>query len=387
MASVNLKLYQSMGEEEAQVAAQVVRSGTLSGFFGSPGPEFNGGQKVKEFEVAWGKRFDVSHVVSVNSASSGLLAALSAVGVKSGDEVIVPPLTMSATAVMPLVYGAKIVFVDVEKETGCLSVEAVAAALTRKTRAIIAVNLFGHPARLAELRQLADKAGIYLIEDNAQGPLAKEGKQYAGTIGHIGVFSLNYHKHIHTGEGGMCVTHDVKLAERLRLLRNHGENIENIIGFNFRLTEIQAAIGLVQLSKIDERLKFIHHAAHRLTAKLSDIPGLTPPTVRSGCQHVYYVWMARWDEAVTGISRAAFCQTLTKQGVPVMEGYVAPLYTLPLFAGKYQKGLCPVAEQLTGRNWIGLEMCRYNWTDEAVDQIVSVIKEVIKQPAYAQSNR
>lgn len=369
MVAVTLKPFIGMGEEEAQAAANVVRSGTISGFYGSPGPEFNGGPKVKEFESVWAKRFAVPYAISVNSATSGLLVALSAVGVKTDNEVIVPPLTMSATVAMPLAMGAKVVFADVEEATGCISVTAAKAALTPKTKAIIAVNLFGHPARLKELRQLSNKAGVFLIEDNAQGPLAKEGEHYAGTIGHIGVFSLNYHKHIHTGEGGMCVTHDAKLAERLRLIRNHGENADNIIGFNFRLTEIQAAIGLVQLGKLDDRLKFIHRAAHRLTAKLSDLPGLTPPVVRPNCQHAYYVWMARYDEKKTGISRAQLCQRLSEAGVPVMAGYVAPLYHLPIFNNWYPQGLCPVAERLTGQEWIGLEMCRYNWTDQAIDQV------------------
>ena len=124
-------------------------------------------------------------------------------------------------AVSPLFYGGIPVFVDIENDYFCLDVNKVAERITDKTRAIIAVNLFGHPAQLIELRRLADSKGIYLIEDNAQAPLAHENGSQTGTIGHIGVASLNYHKHIHTGEGGVCTTNDDNLAQRLMLIRNH----------------------------------------------------------------------------------------------------------------------------------------------------------------------
>jgi len=205
----------------------------------------------------------VKHTVSMNSATSGLFAAMGAVGIGPGDEVIVPPYTMSATAMAPLIYGGIPVFADIEEKTFGLDPAAVRKAVTPRTKAIIAVNLFGHPARLDELLEIAKERHLFLVEDNAQGPLAEDQGRYAGTLGHIGVFSLNYHKHIHTGEGGMCVTQDDDLALRLQLIRNHGENavgpletsdLTNLIGFNFRMTEIQAAIGIEQLKSIDEHV-------------------------------------------------------------------------------------------------------------------------------------
>ena len=132
-------------------------------------------------------------------------------------------MTMSATVMAPLIYGGIPVFVDIEEDYFCIDLNKVELAINSKTKAIIAVNLFGHPAELRRLRDLADKNGIYLIEDAAQCPLASENSFYAGTIGHIGVFSLNYHKHIHTGEGGICCTDDDELALRLRAIRNHGK--------------------------------------------------------------------------------------------------------------------------------------------------------------------
>lgn len=394
--------YQGVGEAEAAAAAAVVRSGRLSGFFGSPGDGFLGGPKVQEFETAWASRFGVPHAVSVNSGTSGLLAALGSAGLSPGDEVIVPPLTMSATAVTPLFYGAVPVFADVELETGCVAVEAVKAALSPRTRVIVAVNLFGHPARLAELRALADRVGAVLIEDNAQALLAEEDGHLAGTVGHIGVFSLNYHKHIHTGEGGMCVTASRDLALKLRLIRNHGENaseelsgsdLTNLVGLNLRLTEVQAAIGLVQLNATDAHVGERQRLAERLTARLNDVPGLVPPTVRAGCRHGYYVWAAHYDEAVTHVPRALFSRALAAEGVPHLNGYVAPLYLLPLFqrrhaigregwpftmtSRRYGPGLCPVAEQLHERVLIGIEMCRYQLTDELIDRLAFAFRKVI----------
>src|SRR5262249_5209652 len=157
---------------------------------------------------------------SINSATSGLMAAMGAAGISPGDEVIMPPFTMSATAMAPLTYGGIPVFVDIEPDTFCLDLDAVRAAIGARTRAVLAVNLFGHPARLHELRALCDEHGLKLIEDNAQAMLAEEHGRYAGTIGHIGVFSLNYHKHIHSGEGGICTTDDERLARRLQQIRN-----------------------------------------------------------------------------------------------------------------------------------------------------------------------
>ncbi|MBM3596226.1 MAG: hypothetical protein FJX31_10765, partial [Alphaproteobacteria bacterium] len=215
----------TIGQDEFDAVRRVFQRGSLSGFYGSWGEEFLGGTEVKDFEKAWGERFNVPHVVSVNSATSGLFAAMGALGISPGDEVIVPPYTMSATVMAPLIYGGIPVFVDIEPETFCLDIDKVVAAITPRTKAIIAVNLFGHPARLRELAALARSRGIALVEDNSQGPLATEDGAFAGTVGDIGVFSLNYHKHIHTGEGGMCATRDAALALRLQAIRNHAENI------------------------------------------------------------------------------------------------------------------------------------------------------------------
>jgi perosamine synthetase len=399
-----LRPYRTMSARERQAVIDVVDSDCLSGFYGSWGDQFLGGPKVREFEQAWAKRFGCRHAISVNSATSGLVAAIGAAQVGPGDEVIVPPYTMSATAIAPLAYGGVPVFADIDGDTFCLSVDAVRSAVTPRTRAIIAVNLFGHPARLHELRRLADELDLILIEDNAQGPLASEDGRYAGTIGHIGVFSLNYHKHIHTGEGGVCVTDDDELATRLQLIRNHGENVVehvdlpnlvNHIGFNFRMTELSAAVGLVQLDCADEHVGRRVRLAEALTNGLAGLEGIATPVVREGCRHVYYVWTMRVDERRLGISRETFSKAVAAEGFPHGVGYVRPLYLLPVFqqrmaigrngfpfgqsAPSYAKGLCPVTERLHERELIGFEVCAYDISEAKLAQLVSAVRKVHDQ--------
>ncbi len=402
--STPFKPFRTMGPGEVAAVQAVVESDCLSGFYGSWGDEFLGGPKIKEFEAAWAKAFEVKHCVSVNSATSGLYAALGAVGLSPGDEVIVPPYTMSASAVGPLVYGGIPVFADIEPETFCLDIASVEANITEKTKAIVVVNLFGHPARLHDLRALADKHGIILIEDNAQGPFATENGKFAGTIGHIGVFSLNYHKHIHTGEGGMCVTEDDRLALRMQMIRNHAENIveptqhddlSNMIGFNYRMTELSAAVGIVQLERAEELIGKRVHIAHRLTEGTQDLEGFTTPVVRPGTRHVYYVWTPKIDPAVLGVSREVMVKALAAEGVPIYQGYVRPLYLLPAFQKRmaigrdhfpftltnrsYGKGLCPVAEEMHFTRLLAFETCAHDLTEADIDAIIAGIRKVHSQ--------
>ena len=356
---------------------------------------------VQAFEQAWRHQFGVRHAVSVNSATSGLYAAMGAIGISPGDEVIVPPYTMSATVVAPLIYGGVPVFADVDRETFTLDLSAVEAAITPRTRAILAVNLFGNPARLHALRALADRKGLHLVEDNAQGPLASESGRYAGTIGHIGIFSLNYHKHIHTGEGGVCVTDDDHLALRLQLIRNHAEsvveaagitNLTNMVGFNYRLSELSAAVGIEQLKMAETHVARREYVGKRLSEGIEGLEGLHPPNSRADCRHVYYVWAMRVNSEAFGATRAQFSKALAAEGFPHFEGYVAPLYRLPLFQKQvaigskgfpftlsktnYQDGLCPVTEALYERELIGFEPCAYDLDEADMASLLAAIRKV-----------
>ena len=370
--------YRAMGPTEKAAVAEVMDSGCLSGFMGSPGPAFLGGPKVRAFEEAWAKHCGVKHAVSMNSATSGLIAAMGAIELRPGDEVIVPPWTMSATVAAVTARGGTPVFADIEAETFCIDPDEVRKKITPRTRAIIAVNLFGHPAQLTRLRATADEHGIYLIEDSAQAPLAFDGDRRAGTVGDIGVFSFNYHKHIHTGEGGMCVTNDSVLAERMRLIRNHGENLGGLTGFNFRLTEIQAAIGLVQLDRIEEHVGRREALAGALTKTVwheigVHYPRLDPPRVlHHGFRSNYYLWAFQYHGNAERFSAA-----LAAEGFPHTRGYVKPLYRLPAFRRGAITEVCRVAESLD--DILLFETCAYDVDDEMAAKLGECLRKVYAQ--------
>ncbi len=392
--------YRSIGDDERAAVDRVLRSGCLSGFYGSPGPEFFGGEEVQRLEREWERRYGIAHAVSVNSATSGLFAAMAAIGISPGDEVIVPPYTMSATVVAPLLYGGIPVFVDIEPRTFCIDPDLVEAAISPRTKAIVAVNLFGHPAELERLRNLADERGIFLIEDSAQAPLGAENGRPCGTVGHIGVFSLNYHKHIHSGEGGICVTSDAKLARRLQLVRNHGENVvaeenddlSNMIGFNYRMSEIHAAISSVQLDNAERHVSLRERAAAILADGTRDLEGWTVPHVRPGCRHNYYMFTVRLDDEVLGVSRGTFSRALAAEGFPNEVGYVQPQYRLPMFRKrkaigkdnwpfsltdrKYDGVLCPVAERLHEREVLQFQVPSWDVSDDVAAELVAAVRKV-----------
>jgi dTDP-4-amino-4,6-dideoxygalactose transaminase len=358
------------------------------------------------FEDACRKHIGVEHAISVNSATSGLIAAMGAVGIGPGDEVIVPPYTMTATAIAPLFYGGIPVFADIDPDFFCLDPASVEKVISPATRAIIAVNLFGHPAELQKLRSIADAKGLYLIEDTAQAMLGYDNGKRAGTIGHIGVFSLNVHKHLQTGEGGLCVTNDPDLAKRLQLIRNHGENVvdwmkikdlSNIVGFNIRMTELTAAVGCAQLSRIDELIERVETICHRLTKGLSDLMGFSPPAVRDGCRHNFYMWSAKVDANTLGVSRKVFSKALNAEGFPVAEGYVMPIYMLPMFQKQiaigrngfpfslrprsYAEGLCPVTEAMYKSELLQFQPVSWQVDDKQVDMLIEAVRKVHAQAA------
>jgi dTDP-4-amino-4,6-dideoxygalactose transaminase len=354
--------YRTIGEEERRAVNEVVGSGILSQFLGTWGSGFYGGPRVRALEQAWADRFGVKHAVAMNSATSGLYACLGAAGLGPGDEVIVPPYTMSASVTGVLLYGATPIFVDIDPQTYCLSPEAVREAVTPRTKAIVAVDLFGHPAEFDAIAQVARDRRLTVIEDAAQAPGAQYHGRWAGTLGHLGVFSLNCHKTIQCGEGGVVVTGDDELANRLCLIRNHAEavvkekrddHLAHLVGFNFRMTELEAAIASEQLKKLEALTVPRIEAAEFLRARWSTIPGLTLAWVQPGCRHVYYVFAVQHDAAVFGVPRSVFVEAVRAEGVPLTEGYVEPLYLQPIYqrrpearAGLYARGRCPVAERM-----------------------------------------
>ncbi len=402
----NPKPWNTIGAEEIAATTEVLQSGILSGFVGVWGDAFHGGPQVQALESEWSHFFKIKHSISMNSATSGLYAAMGACGILPGDEVIVPPLSMSATATAPLVYGGIPVFADVDSETFTLNPDSVAKCITKKTKAIIVVNLFGHPGDLDPILKLAQAHNLTVIEDNAQGPGAKYHGKFAGCVAHMGIFSLNRHKHIQCGEGGIVVTNDDTLAMRLKLIRNHAEavvegkgetNLTNMVGWNYRMTELEAAVARCQLKKLPRILNNKIAQAEQLTKHLKKIEFLSVPVIKNDCTHVYYTYPILYKSPRP--TRDLFVKALAAEGVPIVARYNKPLYLAPLFQNRtafgvypfslssedYSKGICPVAERLHESDLFYIPWCSYDFTDEQIDGIGMAFEKVASHLTLLQS--
>lgn len=404
--------YNTIGEAEKRAAMEVLETGNLSQFIGGWSEDFFGGPRVIEFEKAWGAVFKAKHVISVNSNTSGLFAAVGALGMGPGDEMIVSPYTMSASAVCALAYGVTPVFADIQPDIFCLDPASIEARITPRTKAILVVHIFGHPADMDPILAIAKKHNLRVIEDCAQVPLATYKGRPVGTLGDIGVFSLNYHKHIHTGEGGMITTNDDELALRLQLIRNHAEtsvkelkipNLLNMIGANYRLTELQAAIGLTQLARLESLIAEREANCRYISEKLSAFPGITPPVVYDNCRHSYYLHACKYDRAQIGPSRNRFIEALAAElpsaylrestGKLIGAGYVEPIYLQPIYQQRtvtrcafncpryegtvsYEKGLCPTAEKMHYEELFTHEYMRPPMTRSDLDDFVRAFEKV-----------
>ena len=397
--------YNPIGKEEKNAAIEVIESGVLSQFLGVWSPDFFGGPKVQEFEGKCKAFFGVKHAVVVNSWTSGLIAAVGAIGIEPGDEVIVPPWTMCASATAILHWNAIPVFADIDPNTYCLDPRSIEVNITPQTKAIMVVDIFGHSADMKSIMDIAKKYNLKVISDTAQAPGAMYYGEYAGTLADIGGYSLNYHKHIHTGEGGILVTNSDLYADKLRLIRNHAEavvetkgdkDLTNMVGYNFRLGEIESAIGIEQIKKLPSLIKKRQKVAERLTAGLTGLKGLQLPFVESQCTHVYYSYPMVIDVKLLNISKQKIAQALIAEGVEGISTGYTNIHLLPMYQEKiafgskgfpwksefcrrdvdYSKGICPVAESLQNDSHISIGVCHYELENSDVDLIINAFKKV-----------
>lgn len=408
--------YKVIGKEEKHAVNKVLDSGILSRFLGCWHEDFYGGPEVKALEKEWADYFKVKHAIAVNSATSGLYAAVGATGVEPGEEIIVSPYTMTASATAALVYSAIPVFADIEEDFFCLDYESVEQRITSRTRAIVVVDIFGQPYNADKINAIAKKHGLIVIEDCAQAPGALYNGKFAGTLGDVGVYSLNYHKHIHCGEGGIVVTDNDELAEKIRLIRNHAEavldgknqnnNLVNMIGFNYRLPEMESAIARCQIRKLPALLKERQENSEYLAEKLGQIPAIIPPVIRKGCIHSYYLHPFKFDETIAGVHRNKYIEAVVAE-LPVTQlregegpllsyGYVKPLYLQPIYQNKiafgskgwpfvspwyqsdvsYDKGICPVAEKMYEKEFFSHELMRPGMSRNDLNDVVLAFGKV-----------
>ena len=390
-----------IGEEEKRAVLAVLESGKLSTFIAQPGKYFLGGEKIRRFEQDFASYNSIKYAVAFNSATSALHAAVVACGTKAGEEVLVPPYTFTSTATCALMNNSIPVFVDIQSDIFCMNPAKIEQALTPQTRAIIPVHLFGHPADMDKIMGIAKRHNLKVIEDCAQSPGAIYKGRLVGTIGDCGTFSFQETKNIMTGEGGMLITSNEEIAEIARMVRNHGEVIlegqrqrtyrADMLGWGYRMTELEAALGIEQLKKLDRLNQKRIDMANYLASRLSDIDGLTPPIVYPNAKHVYYVFPIRYDESKTGIPRDLFVKALVAEGIPFGAGYVRPLYLNPIYHenkpfiynyyGKeinYDKGICPVTERLYEKELMLTAVCRPPATQEDMDDIIRAINKILE---------
>jgi len=308
-----------IGEEEIEEVEKVLKSGFIAQ-----------GPKVAEFEEAFASYVGTGHAVAVSSGTTALHLALLSAGVGRGDEVITTPFSFAATSNCALYVGAKPVFVDIDPKTFNLNPELIEGAITEKTKAIIPVHLYGHPAQMDRIKPIAAACALKVIEDAAQAHGAMIKDKMVGSMGDIACFSFYPTKNMTTSEGGMIITNNSQMADMARILRAHGEKERykhEILGYNFRMTDISASIGLVQLKKLDGfNQKRIENAEY-LTEHIKDLTGIEPPYVSPQVRHVFHQYTVRVKEG----KRNALMEYLNQEGIGTGIHYPIPIYKQKLY--------------------------------------------------------
>jgi len=366
MISVNKPL---IGREEINAVTRVLKSGILTGRLGS-------GPMAKKFEDQFAKFAGAKYAIAVNSGTAALHMALWAKDIKAGDEVILPSFTFIATAEAVALVGAKPVFVDIKPNTYNINPEKIEPAITDKTKAIMPVDLYGLPAEMYKIREIAYKHNLFVVEDAAQAHGASYRGKPPGAFADIACWSLYASKNMTTGEGGMLTTNNDEYAERLHLLRSHGEKEEYkaaLLGHNYRMPEIEAAIGIEQLKKLPTFLEKRRKNAETLTKKLSDLKQLVLPIEPRGCKSSWYLYTARIRKG-TAKDRDTIIQELRKKGVGAAVYYHTPIHLMPYYC-KQEKYSLPETEKAAQQVFSlpvhpGLKAAEVNYVAKSVKQVL-----------------
>jgi len=354
---------------------------------------FLGGRWVRRLEAMFAARAGTRYAVACNSATSGLVMAAGALDLGPGDEVLVPCMSFHATATALVPWGVVPVFVEVKPDTYCLDPADAALKITPRTRAIMVVHLGGSPAAMDEILLLARAHDLRVIEDCAQSLGARYHGREVGSIGDCGVHSLTETKSITCGEGGVLVTDDARIARKARLIRNHGEGVaderwsddelRNVVGMNFRLTDLQAALAIAQFEQLDERNRIRSKNAAHLAARLARWPMFLCQAVEPDAVPAWFMFKTRYVPTAGMPSRGDLVAMLVAEGVPMVAGYPRLLYENPLFAQRgagYGKGTCPRSEALNREfvwfPWIHPPNDRGDMDDaaDAVDKVLSAAR-------------
>lgn len=345
-----------------------------TGWISSEGPF------VKKFESMFAGYLGLKHGIAVCNGTAALEVAMSAIDLKPGDEVIMPTFTIISCALAVVRRGGIPVLVDVEPDTWCMDVNQVKDKLTNKTRAIMPVHMYGHPVDMHPIMELAKKHGLYVIEDAAEVHGAEYKGRKCGSMGHINCFSFYANKIITTGEGGMVVTNDDKLAERARLHRNlcfkEGRRFyHEELGENFRMTNLQAAVGVAQMERIEEFVEIKRRNAAEYTRLLKDTKGLQLPVEKKWAKNVYWMYGIVLDEK-TGFNADTFALRLKEKGIGTRPFFLG-MHEQPVFheIGLFKGESYPISERIARQGLYlpsGLTL-----KHKDISMVVDSIREVI----------
>ena len=369
---------QSLDEADIQAVVETLRSDWLTT-----------GPKVVEFEEAFAAWVGARYAISFSSGTAALHGAAFAAGIESGDEAITSPLTFAATANCILYQGGKPVFADVCPDTLNLDPSRVASLITSRTKALLPVDYAGHPADLDAFLEIAERNGLTIIEDACHALGAEYRGKKVGGIAHMTVFSFHPVKHLTTGEGGMVTTDNAHFADTLRKFRNHGISTGArerqregqwhyemvLLGFNYRLTDVACALGLQQLSKLEENLSRRREIAARYTSELRNTPGIVVPQVRADVSPAWHLYPIRVDSAKLSARREEVFRALRAENIGVNVHYI-PVHLHPYYKDRfgYRGGEFPIAENAYD-SLISLPMF-HGMSDEDVRDVIEAVGKV-----------
>ncbi|WP_135604363.1 DegT/DnrJ/EryC1/StrS aminotransferase family protein [Methanococcoides sp. NM1] len=320
----------NLGHEEIDAVSEVLASGIIAE-----------GKCVVEFESAFAEYIGTEHAIAVNSGTAALHAALLAHGIGKGDEVITTSFSFIATANSIIYTGARPEFVDIEPETFNINTDIIEDSITKDTKALMPVHLYGHPAEMKQINEIAEDHDLAIIEDSCQAHGATYHGKKVGSFG-TGAFSFYPTKNMTTGEGGIITTNDSEIARKARMIRAHGSQeryIHEMIGYNFRMTDIAAAIGLAQLKKVDEFNLKRRKNAQLLSEGLKDVSGVTIPTIREGCEHMFHQYTIRAEK------RDVLITKLNENGIGTGVYYPIPIHMQPTYIEAEYNYNLPVCEK------------------------------------------
>ena len=373
-----------IGKEEIEAVVSVLKTGVLTSKFGD-------GHYCKRFEESFAKYIGTKYAVAVSSGTAALHAALLASGVSHGDEVIVPAMTFAATANCVVFQGGTPVFVDVDSETLLIDPEQVEAKITPHTKAVIAVDYTGHPCDYDALRAVVERHGLILVADACHALGATYKGRPVGSLADLNVFSFHPVKHITTGEGGMITTDNPEYANRLQLFRNHGITTDHRqrekqgswfyemvdLGYNYRITDIQCALGLSQLQKLPAWVSRRQAIAQKYNVAFAEIPAVRPLGAKPNVSHAYHLYVVRFDLSRLRATRAEIFRALRAEGIGVNVHYI-PVHLHPFYRERFGtgSGLCPVAEAAY-EEIITLPLFP-RMSDDDVEDVITAVRKVIK---------